>query len=257
MKNASGCERKDNHVISADTSISDAVDKEEDLSDSINEQSDAVGLSVVDSKKKSLNGGAFAEVSKHLDQIRSKKEVLLLEERSNGVLLSEQQARTCEEESCETNFNVVSDTVVSWDDNVQLLEEDKEMIKENNEATVTEPSSSSRKLFRTTSRFCQTKPGIVLGKAIVLLVCVLVLVGGAIIAATVRQHPEGCGQENSWNCSEVCLNSSLEESDDVVETSSPLIFITMPTPSSVMNSEELAYSDCLCELVPTPSSMFQ
>ena len=226
------------------------------MTEDLSEQTDTP-ISSNDNDKKSLTEKSLKLLNK-FNLFRNKEDTISLStlqnKCSNGESISEETLTFNSDKEKESTFMKNDDSIISCDDNVQLVHvtttEGKKLSRTKENSQATKHISSSRKLFRTASRFRQTKPGIILGKAIVLLVCVLVLVGGAIIAATVRQHPEGCGQENSLNCSEVCLNSPLE---GVIQTNPPPILVTVPMPSPVMY-KELTYSDdCLCELVPTPS----
>ena len=67
-------------------------------------------------------------------------------------------------------------------------------------------------LYKTSSKLCQSKSSILVCRGLTLLVCLALLLGGILIAVTIRHHPVGCDQEEgltsaSLNCSFVCYQS--------------------------------------------------
>ena len=196
------------------------------------------------------------------------------EECEEELLPFEQRSSVGEIEEAVDDERRESGVDVSCDHTSRLIhldsEEDLDRGRKGSVATEEGFVLASRRLYNTSTKFCQTKLSIFISKGIVLLVCVGVLVGGAVLAATIRHHPKGCGLTESQNCSLACLNSSLEvgsafgatsppsptESLDQPTRISPSVVMIMPHPSPVLNSDDVLSSDCLCELMPTPSPLF-
>ena len=183
--------------------------------------------------------------------------------REEGTLGEEMTQLVSEDDHRESGVDMTSEDSSHL---IQLDDQGHQLAEKSGDRIEEEADVVGMKLYRTSSRFCVTKFSIVLSKVVILLVGVALLIAGSILAAAVRHHPEGC-DEMSPNCSEVCLNSSQEVWDDMSVAStcqdivkpsnliSPSVTSCLPLSSSLIASVsgELVSSDCVCDLMPTPS----